>query len=468
MTKEFSFIQKEQELDSLYNTMIRLELTSLDKGMWFELVSNGIINPDAIKLQINKFKEKKVRECHKYNIADLYDGRVGTWAPDATKPRGRRNIKAATYEKLIDKLYMFYFLGKINTHVSRNRFCDIFEEWLAYKCKKKNNTDETMKQNRASYQKYVQGTEIDKMPLKQIKTLDLENWAIDVLINNPMTAKSFNTHKIVVTGTLRYAKRKGLIPEDPWKKEELEYTHLFKSARRKPSADMIFYPDEIEGLIEEFDRGYELNGNIANLGLKGNFELGLRIGELCALKWSDINWQNETVFIQRMEDSSGEVVDYVKSDAETGYRELNLSDELIDIFKKIRRSSNILSEYIFLKEDGSRADKMVFVHRLEKAEITLGWKESGNMKRSHCIRRTVASRMNANGWALDEIRRWLGHTMTSTTLTYIYNPFRESETQKKVKEMSILHTNKHYVQADQDFEKRSGHDSIKSIFKNVD
>ena len=126
-----------------------------------------------------------------------------------------------------------------------------------------------------------------------------------------------------------------------------------------------------------------------------------------------------------MEDSSGQVVDYVKSDAETGYRELNLSDELIDIFKKIRRSSQILSKYIFIKEDGNRADKMVFVQRLEKAEIALGWKEPGNMKRSHCIRRTVASRINANGWALDEIRRWLGHTMTSTTLTYIYNPFRE-------------------------------------------
>ncbi len=50
--------------------------------------------------------------------------------------------------------------------------------------------------------------------------------------------------------------------------------------------------------------------------------MGLRIGELCALKWSDINWQNETIFIQRMEDSTGKVVEYVKSDSEAGYREL--------------------------------------------------------------------------------------------------------------------------------------------------
>jgi len=422
-------------------------LISMDKNQWLEFIKSGIIDVHTLLNQANMIKKQKVNEIHKFNIANLRDGRLGTWVLDESARNGRRNIKAATYEKMIDKLYEFYF----GDFVDRSpKFKDIFEEWLAYKCKKKNNTDETMKQNRASYQKYVQGTDIDKMPLRKIKTLDLENWAIDVLLKTHMTAKSFNTHKIVVTGTLRYAKRKGLITEDPWKKEELEYTHLFKSTRRKPSADMVFYPDEIEDLIEEFDRGYELNGNIANLGLKGNFELGLRIGELCSLKWADINWQNETIFIQRMEDSSGKVVDYVKSDAETGYRELNLSDELIDIFKKIRRSSDILSEYVFIKEDGARADKMVFVHRLEKAEIALGWKESGNMKRSHCIRRTVASRMNANGWALDEIRRWLGHTMTSTTLTYLYNPFRESETQKRVKKMSILHTNKECLTMSQD------------------
>lgn len=436
---ERKYTGEEKSILKVYDIIIKFGLVAVDKNSWLDLVKDGIIDTHALLKQVKMIKEQKVNKIHTFSITQLSDGRLGTWVPDDTKSNGRRNIKAASHEKMIDKLYEFYY-GEVVDRSPKLR--DIFDEWLAYKSKKKNNTIETTKQNRASYQKYVKDTEIDKMPLNKLKTIDLENWAIDVLIHNHMTAKSFNTHKIVITGTLRYAKRRGLISEDPWKKEELEYTHLFKSARRKPSADMIFYPDEIEALIEEFDRGYELNGNIANLGLKGNFELGLRIGELCALKWSDINWQNETIFVQRMEDSSGQVVEYVKSDAETGYRELNLSDELIDIFKKIRRSSEILSEYVFIKEDGCRADKMVFVHRLEKAEIALGWKDSGNMKRSHCIRRTVASRMNANGWALDEIRRWLGHTMTSTTLTYIYNPFRESETQKKVKKLSILHTNK--------------------------
>ena len=135
---------------------------------------------------------------------------------------------------------------------------------------------------------------------------------------------------------------------------------------------------------------------MANFGLMANFELGLRVGELAALKWSDINFTNETVFIQRMEDSSGDVVEYVKSDSEAGYRELELSDEVVNIFKRIKRESRILSEYVFSNSDGSRATKMQFIHRLTKAEIALGWDK---FKYSHCIRRTVASRMDAGGWA---------------------------------------------------------------------
>ena len=54
--------------------------------------------------------------------------------------------------------------------------------------------------------------------------------------------------------------------------------------------------------------------------------------------------------------------------------------------------------------------------------------------------------MDAGGWALDEIRRWLGHTNKETTLKYLYNPYRESETKCRVKKTSILHTNSSCLQ----------------------
>ncbi len=104
------------------------------------------------------------------------------------------------------------------------------------------------------------------MPLKDITTIDIEEWAIDILTEYHMTAKTFNTHKIVVMNALVYAKKKGYINENPWVKEELDYKRLLSSPRRKPSSDMVFYPDEIEALSVEFERGYKANGNTACIG----------------------------------------------------------------------------------------------------------------------------------------------------------------------------------------------------------
>ena len=134
--------------------------------------------------------------------------------------------------------------------------CDIFDSWLDYKCKKNGNKEETRKKNRESYRKYVQNRKIAVMPLKKITTVDIEEWAIDVLTEKHMTAKAFNTHKIVVMNTLVYAKKKGYIEENPWVKDELDYRRLLASPRRKPSSEMVFYPDEIEALFMELERGY--------------------------------------------------------------------------------------------------------------------------------------------------------------------------------------------------------------------
>lgn len=162
-----------------------------------------------------------------------------------------------------------------------------------------------------------------------------------------------------------------------------------------------------------------------------NFDLGLRVGELAVIKWSDINWINETIFIQRQEDSDGIVEDYVKSDSSAGYRELELSDNVIAILKRIRKESTVLSEFVFCNEKGERKIKRAFEGRLAESEIALG--NERELKHTHCIRRTVGSRMHVSGFSIEEIRRWLGHTNKETTLRYIYNPFRASETKNKVK-----------------------------------
>jgi len=407
--------------------------------------SCGILTIDELQAQQAMYSRKIRNEVLTYQYQtlgrtkrELPNGQWATYVPDPTKANNRKELRAHS-EELLDQKVCSYYSEVL--HFDNLTLSNIFEEWLDYKCKRKKNKPETKIQNRASYIKYVKGTPIDVLPLAKIKTTDLEDWAIDVLSTHPMTAKQFNTHKIAVMGPMAYAKRQGYIDVNPWVKEDMEYQQLFDSKRIKSSATMIFYPDEIEDLITEFERSYQNNGNTANLALIANFDLGLRVGELAAIQWSDINWQNQTIYIQRQEDSTKKIDQYVKSDSAAGYRELALSTKVIEIFKAIRNDSQVLSEYVFTHPDGSRKTKTQLQGRLEKAELALKWEY---LKRTHCIRRTVASRMYSSNIPLEEIRRWLGHTSLDTTLKYIYNPFREDTTQEMIRQSSILSTNQNY------------------------
>ena len=113
---------------------------------------------------------------------------------------------------------------------------------------------------------------------------------------------------------------------------------------------------------------YAINHNSANIAVIVNFDLGLRVSELSALKWSDIDWKNNTVFIQRQE-SMRVVEDYVKSDSAGGYRELPLSSQAASLLKKLQKDFGPVSEYIFCDADGRRKTSASIQKRLIYAQV---------------------------------------------------------------------------------------------------
>ena len=74
------------------------------------------------------YKVKTVLEVHPYVITELSsDGRFQTYIRLYGK---RKLIRASTYEKLIEKLYDFYFLQNGNSALTMDK---LFSEWLCYK-----------------------------------------------------------------------------------------------------------------------------------------------------------------------------------------------------------------------------------------------------------------------------------------------------------------------------------------------
>ena len=164
------------------------------------------------------------------------------------------------------------------------------------------------------------------------------------------------------------------------------------------------------------------------------FKLGLRVGELCALKWEDINETAEEIHIHRMEskDEKGregrhsQVVEYTKKKSPYGDRFLPIGDYEKWIFAKVKAINKAYgydSEFIFCDENG-RTNIRSIDNRLRKC-----CKRAGiDVKSAHDIRRTVASEMFNNGVPVEIIRNFLGHSDIKTTYGYILDNKKKEDT----------------------------------------
>ena len=172
---------------------------------------------------------------------------------------------------------------------------------------------------------------------------------------------------------------------------------------------MIFY----------LDRMYSETHDTAFLAVKLNFLLGLRVGELVALKWEDYSENHLHIVREEVRNqitNHYEVVEHTKTNRD---RFVVLVAKATDILERLDHQGN----FIFMR-DGNRITSRQIAYILEKYAERQGL----STKSTHKMRKTFASNLNASGVPLDCIRELLGHSNLNTTLGYIYNPLTEKET----------------------------------------
>ncbi len=168
------------------------------------------------------------------------------------------------------------------------------------------------------------------------------------------------------------------------------------------------------------DRMYTETLDTVYLAVKLNFLLGLRVGELVALRWEDYCDINHLHIVREevrnQVTNKYEVVEHTKTNRD---RFVVLVPKAINILQKMEHTG----DYIFMR-DGNRITARMVAYVLEKYAERQGLA----IKSTHKMRKTFASNLNANGVPLDCIRELLGHSNLNTTLGYIYNPLTEKET----------------------------------------
>ena len=172
-----------------------------------------------------------------------------------------------------------------------------------------------------------------------------------LISDHNLKSKEVDAIKGLLRGTFHFAHRHKLISMDP-----MPLVDINKSGCAAPtpklSGDRIFLSHEVTLIKGMISKELEISPHSTTaLAIALLFLLGLRVGELVALRLSDIDWDSRTIHIQRME-QDGEngrvIVNHTKKKSPAGNRILPLGEAGIDIIQQVLA---INKRYSFQDED---------------------------------------------------------------------------------------------------------------------
>ena len=163
---------------------------------------------------------------------------------------------------------------------------------------------------------------------------------------------------------------------------------------------------------------------------------GLRRGEACGLKWSDINWRKRTIHVQRGVVKLSHQESITKDPkTSSGDRLVYLSNEMCQLLKAWRKecewdrqqtANETVSEddYLFRQPNGKPMNPCTFTYRFKLILKANNLPLDLNV---HSLRHTNASLLIAQGVDVRTVASLLGHAQASTTLDIYAHAFDKNK-----------------------------------------
>jgi integrase len=310
-----------------------------------------------------------------------------------TMPKG--STKKAAKEKLReieDQLARGIYIPEKKIPI----FEDVAEEWIEYK--KPNVRASTLKMYNGHLKHHFD--EIKPLKLNRITTATVEKFITSKQLDGISLA---TLKKIIVTfnQVMNYAVRHRYIDYNPVRDAERPKG---TGKMEKPNI-RILDPVEIHALLDaEDDPKFRTLFMLAIMS-------GARQGELLGLKWSDIDWKDNQIHIQRTFNERA----WYEPKSATSNRKIDLGPTMMAELRKWRLACPPCKlELIFPNECGNPIDhgnllRRHFYPALKKAQIP--------KIRFHDLRHTYASLLIEQGESIKYIQSQLGHANPMVTLS---------------------------------------------------
>ena len=161
----------------------------------------------------------------------------------------------------------------------------MFEEWIAYKAQITTNPN-TILRHRQHFKKYIASSKLYQIRILKITEILLETECNRIVKDFNLSNKEWVNLKTILNGMFEYACRMKYLQENLMPK--IRISVKFRQVVKKTGKTQTYNSEELENLNTYLDEMYAQTSDVAFMAVKMNFFMGLRVGELVALRWEDI------------------------------------------------------------------------------------------------------------------------------------------------------------------------------------
>ena len=279
-----------------------------------------------------------------------------------------------------------------------------------------------IKIKQSSYTKYyytiknhINNEKIGSYPMNRLKSINISEYTNELMKQGKFSTKTIRDILSIIGMIIKYYKN------------TYDSSINIKIIYPKEDVKPIEILTDVE--IKALEEYITSNMDIEKLGILLTLYTGLRLGEICALKWENINLKDGyisvTKTIQRVKDF--ESIDGLKTKiiiespkSKSSIRQIPLPDFLLPILKKYYTDNQ--NTYLISGTEKA-VDSRTYQNHFKSYQ-----KESGmKSKNFHVLRHTFATRCINNGCDVKSVSEILGHSNIKITLERYIHPSFENK-----------------------------------------
>ena len=358
------------------------------------------------------------------NIYKRKDGRWEGRYKNGFKPDGKTkysSVYGKSYAEVRSTLIQKRVQIQNEAPVCRLKFGEIIQMWLK-------SLKNTVKES--TYANYLM--KIEKHILSRLGGISYDKLTVETLndfvadrLESGLSAKYVSDISILIKSATKFAHRQYGYAD------KAEFMSLPK--KEKPAEKRLLNSSEQNILTAQLMNDI----NPSNAGILLSAATGMRIGELCALKWSDFDFEKSTVTVSRTmqriknRDGKGTKIIVTSPKSHTSFREIPIPEFLKDTLLKIRANNDnfiLTGTSKFVEPRTMQYRFKNILNRLNLPQVNF-----------HSLRHMFATKCVSLGIDVKTLSEILGHSSVKITLDrYVHSSMERKRSCMKLFSDNVL------------------------------